>query len=172
MHRLIDALTGLIENPEAFKGTRPESPRAITADLTSAPECVQRLARAMASRYYHVELGGFSMFENGAGDTVSDLAETIEFTADEASEDLASAYPAGFVPSQTLNLGADGGGASVFGIAWAGGVASVIIVELEDAHPDNFIQQFTTPAELLAYLDEIKEDDDPPDLKVLKSAVR
>jgi len=170
MDALIDALTRLIEAPDAFKGQRPPSPRAIEVALADAPASVTRLAEAMAARYYHVNLGGFSMFDNTHTSTVGSLADTLEMSADNGELDLATALPAGFDPARTLQLGADGGGMSYFGISWTDGATSFVVVEFEDPTEDNLIQTFATPADWLAFLDERCDGDPPPDLQSLHAA--
>lgn len=170
MERLIDALTALIEDPND-NGPRPEEPRKTICDLTGAPECVQRLARAMATRYYNLDLGDYSMYESGGGDYVQGLGEIIRNSAEEGGFDLEAALPGGFDPDKTLELGADGGGMSTLGVSWSGGTPTFVVVEIEDPTEDNLVKRFSTPAELLAFLDEKKpEDEDFPALEALRAA--
>lgn len=171
MDSIIDTLARLIENPTAFGGKQPETPRQILSDLSGAPESVRRLAHAMATRYFRVNLGAFSMFESGSSGVVASLDESLELSAERAGVDLSSVLPQGFVPAQTLELAPDGGGMSVLGLAWAGGEASFVLVELDDPTEDNLVQRFATPAELLDLLDEKARGRALPDLDALRAAI-
>lgn len=170
MKTLIDTLTRLIENPTAFGGKQPETPRQILSDLSGAPEPVRRLAHAMATRYFRVNLGEFSMSESGSSGVVASLDESLELAAERAGVDLSSVLPQGFVPAQTLELAPDRGGMSVLGVAWAGGEASFVLVELDDPTEENLIRRFATPAELLDLLDDKARGRALPDLDALRAA--
>ncbi len=171
MHRIIDALTRLIENPLAFKGQRPATPRQIAVTLDDAPPCVRRLAEAMAARYYNVDLGELSMFDNDDFNRVESLAGTLAMAADNGGLDLDAVLPEGFDPKRTLQLGADGGGMSYFGLSWRDGAAQVVLVEFEDPTETNLLRVFATPAALLAFLDDKRGDDPAPaDLEALRAA--
>mgnify|MGYP001010035902 CR=1 FL=1 len=170
MHALIDALTALIENPEAFKGQRPATPRTIQVDLADAPPCVQRLARALAERYYNVDLGELSMFDNDDTSMVQSLAGTLAMAAENGELDLPSVLPDGFAPERTLQLGADGGGMSYFGVSWKDGATSFVVVELEDPTEDNLLRSFDTPAAWLEFLTDRLDGDAPADLDALRAA--
>lgn len=171
MDRLINTLTQLIENRTAFDGKQPETPRQVLSDLSGAPESVRRLAHAMATRYFRINLGAFSMFEAGSSRVVASLDESLELSAERAEVELSSVLPQGFVPAQTLELAPDGGGMSVLGLMWAGGEASFVLVELDDPTQENLIQRFATPAELLDVLDEKARGRALPDLDALRAAV-
>ncbi len=134
MDPLVDALTALSEAPDAFEGLRPASPRHNAVELAEAPACVQRLAAAMAARYYHVVLGEFALFDdNDAYHRVESLADAIGMAADAGGIELGEVLPAGFDPDHTLQLGADGGGMSQLGLTWSGATVRFLVVELEGA---------------------------------------
>jgi hypothetical protein len=151
MEKLIRALTALVMRP-GFKGQKPAQPRELRVDLGDAPPAIRELAAAAAASYYNVDLGEFSMFENGAGGVVSSLAATIEQSAEDAGIHLASVLAAAgsggapFDPARTLELGSDGPVA------------------------DSLITRFESAAQFFAFIDDKNADEERPDLQALKDA--
>lgn len=173
MERLIDGLTRLItKNQTASRG------RAVGVALGAAPPCVQALAKALASHDYNIDLGELSMYAVGAEGVVPSLGSTIEMSCEHGGIDLeevrARGGPGGsaFDPEQTLQLGADGGGMSYFGVTWAGDQLAMLVVEFDDPTEDNLLRFFTTPAEFFAFVDHLnrRETEPLPALDALKAA--
>ncbi|MCE7894861.1 MAG: hypothetical protein DYH12_35015, partial [Sorangiineae bacterium PRO1] len=173
MQRLIDGFTRLIaKNQTASRG------RAVGVALGAAPPCVQALAKALASHDYNIDLGELSMYAVGAEGVVPSLGSTIEMSCEHGGIDLeevrARGGPGGsaFDPEQTLQLGADGGGMSYFGVTWAGDQLAMLVVEFDDPTEDNLLRFFTTPAEFFAFVDHLnrRETEPLPALDALKAA--
>lgn len=154
MERVIARLAQLVSEGAATRN------RARQVDLSSAPESVRALADAVATHDYNIQLGEFSMYAVGdEGRSLTSLAATLETSCENGDIDLdalkATGGPGGgaFDPQQTLELGADGGGMSYFGVSWSGGKLAVVVVEFDDPTEDNILRCFATPAELFAFLD-------------------
>jgi hypothetical protein len=166
MERVIAALTGLVS-----KNTTASRSRALGVDLAGAPPSVQALAKALATHDYNVDLGELSMYAVGDHDALKSLAPTIEMSCEQGGIDLDQVKGA-FEPEQTLQLGADGGGMSYFGVSWSGGKLAMLVVEFDDPTEDNLLRFFTTPAELFAFIDHLnrRQTDPLPALDALKAA--
>ena len=147
MDQVLIALTKLIAHPDA----RPfPSPAPLGVDLDTAPACVADLARAMATNFYNLDVGEFRMYA-GTPRTVRTLQDAIEMS-DIPLDEL---DPENRVdPKATLHLADDGGGMSALGVSWSeDGQVSLVVVEIDDPIPENLIQRFSTPAELLDFLE-------------------
>jgi hypothetical protein len=173
MDRIITALTGVVS-----KNTTALRKRPLRVDVGSAPPTVRALAEALATHDYNVDLGELSMYSVGDDGHVSSLASTIQTSCEEGGIDLAwllsEGGPGGgaFDPEQTMQLGADGGGMSYFGVSWSGGIVAMVVVEFDDPTEDNVVRFFTTPADFFAFVDHLnrREDEPLPVVDALKAA--
>jgi hypothetical protein len=179
MERLINALTELVTRPSK-DDQKPSVRGDVRADLSAAPASVEALAEALATHYYNVELGEFSMYYfDSTGNVINSLEHTIQSSCAEADIDLQTVRDSGgpggtaYDPAQTLELGADGGGMSVLGVSWSGGKLGLVVVEIDDPVGENLLTHFTTPAELFEFLREKNEgvDDELPDVAALEAAL-
>lgn len=187
MEKFIEALTELVKRglvpgaPRAKhgdEGNGPATPLEVSVDMSTAPACVQRLAEAMSTGYYHVQIGKMSMYEAGAAFDVGSLESTIQQACERGEIDPAwvaqhgGANDSPFNPAMTLQLGADGGGMSYFGVSWSEGKLGLVVVEFEDPVQDNLLAHFGTPDEFFAFLAELDDgDEQSEDLVALKAAV-
>jgi hypothetical protein len=139
---------------------------------------VRALADALGTHDYNIDLGEFSMYAVGDDGELRSLAATLGVSCEDSDIDLDALLRTGgpgggpFDPHQTLELGADGGGMSYFGVSWSGGKLAMVVVEVEDPTEDNVLRFFTTPAELFAFLDHANRHNDAPvpHLAALKAA--
>ncbi|MCC6993439.1 MAG: hypothetical protein IT370_02305 [Deltaproteobacteria bacterium] len=179
METLVQALTKLVSRDYGPANPRPAAPRPIEVDLGAAPPCVRALAEALAAHFYRVNLGHLSMFQSGSSSPVCSLESTLEMSCENGAIDAGwvrancGADKGAFDPACTIELGADGGGMSYFGVSWSGGTLSMVLVELEDPIEDNIVEHFATAEAFLAFLDERNADRDSPlaDVAALKAAV-
>ncbi len=177
MQDLVKALTQLVTRP-GFKGKRPAKPRDVRVDLTQAPAPVKALAEALSTRYYNVDLGEFSMFDNDDDGSVESLASVIEMACKEGEIDMKEVLATGaadgsaFDPAQSLLLCSDGGGMSQLGVTWSGDEVGFVVVESDDPTEYNLLTHFTSPAELLQFLDKKNGEQDEPlgDVNALRRA--
>lgn len=130
------------------KGHLLNEPRAIALGLDGAPDIIRSLADALATHGYHIDLGEFDLWP---ARSVDSLADAIAQSLDALDEDPDAAL-AGLDPTKTLRLGADGGGMSEFGVAWADDTITIIVVELEDPTPDNLVARYHSTSAFFAFL--------------------
>lgn len=172
MERIIRRLAQLVSSGA---GTRARSQQV---DVSAAPASVRALVDALAKHDYNIQLGEFSMYAVGEDSSLRSLAGTLELSCQDSDIDLdvlkQTGGPGGgpFDPEQTLELGADGGGMSYFGVSWSGGKLAFVVVELEDPTEDNVLRFFTTPEELFAFLRHANrhEEGSLPHLDALEAA--
>lgn len=178
MDALIDGLTALVSRDFGPAKARPVPPRSIEVELGDAPPSIRALADALAANYYHVDLGYLSMFENGASSRLGSLEGTLEMSCERGGIDpdwvraRCGVDGGAFDPACTIELGADGGGMSYFGVSWSGGVPSIVLVELDDPIEDNIVLHFATPDAFIAFLEKRNRKKELPEgLLALKAAV-
>lgn len=172
MQKLIEELVVLVE-----RGDRYEKPLAIKADLSTAPECVKQLARALAEHRYRLDFGEFSVHSKGQVNSLETpiaMAEDGEFDDLELFLESAGADGEEVVPAQTLQLGADGGGMSALGVMWSSGAPTLVVVEMDDPTEENLFTHFTQPEDFFVFVDGLNQrrKREAPDLEALRSALR
>lgn len=142
------------------KGHVRNDPLAIELTLDHAPDAVRSLADALATHRYHIDLGEFDLWP---AHSVDSLADSIAHSLDTMDDDP-DVVLAGLDPRKTLRLGADGGGMSEFGVAWADDTITIIVVELEDPTPNNLVARYRSASAFFAFLRERLAQADEPDV--------
>ena len=138
-----------------------------------APPAVRELIAALAAHDFYVELGAFSMYA-GTSTAVTSLQEILGRSLEQVRETDAiapSELLGDLEPAATLELGADPGGMSVFGLGWSRGRLELLVVEIEDPTPDNVIRRFDAPEAFLDFVED-RLDDDDEDVKATLAALR
>ena len=157
MESVVTALTEIINSAPAL-----ETRRTCRVDTNDAPACIQQLVEAMCTHQLNVALHEYrlSVNENVALVTLRDTFEILEDLECDLEEALsqAGADHGPLDPDATLALGPDGGGMSILGVSWSGGLLSFVVIELEeDPNIDGLVRHYTTPGALFEYVENYLE---------------